>query len=161
METSRNFLIQNVELNWARLDKPVAPFGTDQYELQIATTDKSIADDWSKNKLNVKEKDGKYTVSLKRKAKRQNGDDNGAPRVVNKDKSPYDFSKQGLIGNGSIGNVIVYQYPYEVMGRSGIGASLTAVQIVEHKELSNSVDFDIVGGAEPEFGDDDSSDMLF
>ena len=47
------------------------------------------------------------------------------------------------------------------MGRSGIGASLTAVQIVNKVELSNSVDFDIVGGSEPEFGDDDSSDMLF
>jgi hypothetical protein len=161
METSRNFLIQNVELNWARLDKPVAPFGTEQYELQIATTDKGIAGDWSKNHLNVKEKDGKFVVSLKRKATRADGSSNGEPRVVNADKTPYDFSKQGLIGNGSIGNVIVYQYPYEVMGRKGIGSSLTAVQIVEHKELSQSVDFDIVGSDEPQFDDSDSSDELF
>lgn len=160
METSRNFLIQNVELNWARLDKPVAPFGTDQYELQIATTDKSIANDWSQNHLNVKEKDGKFTVSLKRKALKANGDTNGAPRVVNADKSPYDFTQQGLIGNGSIGNVIVYQYPYEVMGRKGIGNSLTAVQVVKHEQLSQSVDFDVVGD-EPTFDDSDSSDDLF
>jgi len=160
METSRNFIIKDVELNWARLDKPVAPFGTDQYELQIATTDKATASDWSKNHLNVKEKDGKFVVSLKRKAKRANGDDNGAPRVVNKDKSPYDFTKQGLIGNGSTGNVIVYQYPYEVMGNKGIGASLTAVQIVNHVELSNSVDFDVVGGSEESSSIEDSVDLF-
>jgi len=160
METSRNYLIANVELNWARLDKPVNPFGTEQYELQIATKDSKVAKDWSANNLNVKEKDGVYTVSLKRKAKRQDGQDNGAPRVVNKDKSPYDFAKQGLIGNGSIGNVIVYQYPYDVMGRKGIGASLTAVQIVEHKELSNSVDFDIVGDVAEESNQPSSMDLF-
>jgi len=160
METSRSYLIQNVELNWARLDKPVAPFGTDQFELQIATTDKSVANEWSSNHLNVKEKDGKHTVSLKRKAVKADGSPNGAPRVVNGDKSPYDFESQGLIGNGSVGNVIIYQYPYEVMGKKGIGNSLTAIQVVKHVALTNSVDFDVVGGVDEPSFESESVDLF-
>ena len=28
LTSPRNFLVSNVELNWARLDQPVSPFGT-------------------------------------------------------------------------------------------------------------------------------------
>ena len=38
LTSPRNFLVSNVELNWARLDQPVSPFGAAQWELQIATT---------------------------------------------------------------------------------------------------------------------------
>ena len=126
----RNFFIKNVQLNWARLDKPVSPFGTEQYELQVATTDKKYAAELKANHFNVKEKDGVYTVALKRKARKANGEDNGAPKVLNADLSPFSFDEH-LIGNGSVGNVKVYQYPYDVMGRKGVGSSLTAVQIVD------------------------------
>ena len=43
MDKPRNFLISNVELNWARLDDAVSPFGTPQWELQVATTDAAQA----------------------------------------------------------------------------------------------------------------------
>ena len=67
---ARNYRIDNVELNWAKLAKPVNPFGTEQWELQIATTDKAIADSWSQNHLTVKQDktdSSKFTVSLKEK----------------------------------------------------------------------------------------------
>ena len=57
----RNYRIDNVELNWAKLTKPVSPFGVMQYELQIATTDKTVADEWSANHLNVKSELDKET----------------------------------------------------------------------------------------------------
>ena len=59
----RNYKIMGVELNWARLDQPVNPFGTPQWELQIATTDANVAKELSDNHLNVKEKDDKFVVS--------------------------------------------------------------------------------------------------
>ena len=59
----RNYKIMGVELNWARLDQPVNPFGTPQWELQVATTDANVAKELSDNHLNVKEKDGKFVVS--------------------------------------------------------------------------------------------------
>lgn len=141
----RNYLIADVELNWARLQSPINPFGTDIYELQIATTDKAKAEELKANHFNVKERDGKFVVSLKRNAQKRDGTDNGKVRVVDAAKAPLDAN----IGNGSRGNVIVWQYPYETMGRKGVSGSLTAVQVTELVEYSaGGVDFDIVGGGE-------------
>lgn len=148
MENPRNYLIQDVELNYPRLDQPVNPFGTEQYELQIATTDKAKAQELKDNHLNVKEKDGVYTVSLKRKARKQNGEDNGKVRVVNSNKEAFEDVRS--IGNGSRGNVILFQYPYDTMGRKGVASSLTAVQITDHVVYTpqGSVDFDVIATAE-------------
>ena len=147
MDQPRNYRIDGVEMNWAKLDKPVNPFGTEQYELQIATTDAAKAEEWKANHMNVKEKDGKFVVSLKRKAKKADGSDNGPVRVVDAQLKPIENLRG--IGNGSMGNVILFQYPYEAMGRKGIASSLTAVQITELVEYSGSggVDFDVVGDA--------------
>ena len=49
LTSPRNYMVSNVELNWARLDQPVSPFGAAQWELQIATTDKAVADDLKAN----------------------------------------------------------------------------------------------------------------
>tara|TARA_B100001113_G_C20874831_1_gene519952 strand:- start:136 stop:630 length:495 start_codon:yes stop_codon:yes gene_type:complete len=142
---ARNYRIDNVELNWAKLSKPVNPFGTEQWELQIATTDKAIADTWSSNHLNVKQDkvdSTKFTVSLKRKAVKANGDANSAVRVVDSSAVALPHDKIAQIGNGSIGNVIVYQYPYSTAGREGIANSLTAVQVTDFKEYAAPVDFE-------------------
>ena len=153
MEKPRNYLISDVTLNWARLDKPQNPFGTEQYELQIATTDAAKAEELRANHLNVKEKEaGTFTVSLKRKAKRADGSDNGKVQVVGTKAS--DVIDVRTIGNGSKGNVIIWQYTYEAMGRSGIASSLTKVQIVDLVEYTgaNDVDFEMQPDADlPDF----------
>ena len=153
MEKPRNYLISDVTLNWARLDKPQNPFGTEQYELQIATTDAAKAEELRANHLNVKEKEaGTFTVSLKRKAKRADGSDNGKVQVVGTKAS--DVIDVRTIGNGSKGNVIIWQYPYEAMGRSGIASSLTKVQVVDLVEYTgaNDVDFEMQPDADlPDF----------
>ena len=144
---ARNYRIDNVELNWAKLSKPVNPFGTEQWELQIATTDKAIADTWSSNYLNVKQDkmdSTKFTVSLKRKAVKANGDANYAVRVVDSSAVALPHEKISQIGNGATGNVIVYQYPYKQAGREGIANSLTAVQVIDFKEYTAPVDFEPV-----------------
>ena len=147
MDKPRNFLISDVELNWARLDTPINPFGTEVYELQIATTDSAKADDLKANHFNVKEKDGVFSVSLKRNALKRDGSDNGKVRVVDADKMPMENTRS--IGNGSTGNVIVWQYPYDQAGRKGVSGSLTAVQVTNLVEYNaGGIDFDIVGGGE-------------
>ncbi len=138
MEKARNYKIESVELNWARLDTPVNPFGTEQYELQIATTDKKVAKELTANHFNVKEKDGKFTVGLKRKVLKADGSTNGKVRVLNADLSPMENTRE--IGNGSIGNVVVFQYPYEAMGRKGIASSLTAVQVTTLTKYEGGAD---------------------
>ena len=147
MNDPRNYRIDDVELHYAKLDKPVSPFGTAQWELMIATDDAAKAEEWKKNHLKVKEKDGKYVVSLKRKTTKANGDDNGPVRVVNADLSP--FNERNSIGNGTKGNVILFQYPWDNMGRTGIATSLTAVQITDFKRFTPSaggMDFTAVEG---------------
>ena len=149
MDKPRNFLISDVELNWARLDTPVSPFGAPQWELQVATTDAAKAADLKANHMNVKEKDGKFTVSLKRKAMKADGTAMEAVRVVDATKMP--IENRSSIGNGSRGNVIVWQAAYDTAGRSGISNSLTAVQVTELVEYTpGGVDFDIVEGSAPE-----------
>ena len=138
----RNYRIDNVELNWAKLDQPVSPFGTLQWELQIATTDKAKAKELKDNYFNVKEKDGKFVVSLKRKAIKSDGTENNPVRVVDGSLEPIDAKK---LGNGSTGNVIVYQYPYETAGRKGIASSLSGVQVTELVEYNPSASgFDVI-----------------
>lgn len=150
MDQPRNVRIDDLELNWAKLDKPVSPFGTAQYELQIVFPEARKAE-MEANHLTtkpVKDRAGFLAVSLKRKAFKADGTDNGPVRVV--DANKVEMTDTRGIGNGSIGNVILFQYPYSNSGRSGIATSLTAVQItsLEAYTGSNSVDFDVVGGTE-------------
>lgn len=144
MEKPRNHLISNVTLNWVRLDKPQNPFGTEQYEVQIETKDPAKAAELTANHMNVKEKEtGIFTVSLKRKAKRADGSDNGKVEVVGTKAS--EVIDVRTIGNGSQGNVIVWQYPYDAAGRQGIATSLTKIQITDLKVYANdSIDFEMI-----------------
>ena len=155
----RNYLISNVTLNWARLDTPMtSPFGGPaNWELQISTTDKAVADEMSANHLNVKEKDGVFTVSLRRKSVKADGSPMDPVRVVDANKAPVEGSERRRIGNGSVGNVIVWQAPYNSPRGSGVSNSLTAVQVTKLEEYAGStgVDFDVVST------DDSSEAPLF
>jgi hypothetical protein len=148
MEKPRNYILNDVEVNWPHLVTPQSPFGTSQYEIQIATTDGDKAAELIANHIPMKEKDGKFVASLKRKEFKANGESNGKVRVVDNNKQPLDAS---IIGNGSVANIILFQMPYDRAGRQGIMSSLTAIQVTDLVEFSgsNSVDFEMVGGMEP------------
>lgn len=149
LTSPRNYLIKDVELNWARLDTPVEnPFGgPNAWEVQIATSDKKQAKELTEAGLNMKEKDGQYVANLRRKSIRADGQAMEPVRVVDAQKQVMDGMERRKIGNGSRGNVIIWQAPYAAMGRSGISNSLTAVQVTKLEEYSgeSGLDFDIVG----------------
>ena len=153
----RNYRIDNVELNWAKLDadKPVSPFGTSQWEVQIATTDSAVAEEWKKNHLNVKEKDGKFMVGLKKKAVKADGNPAQPVKVVDGKLQPLDSR---TIGNGSTGNVILFQRPYEMQGRKGVSTMLTGVQVTGLVEYAPQGDFSVV---EAKASDDDFEAPIF
>ena len=157
LDKPRNYTMTGMELNWAKLATPTSPFGQPIYEIQAATSDAAKAQELRDNFFNVKEQDGKFTVSLKRSATRKDGSDNGKVRVVDGAKMPLDGSK---IGNGSTGNIIVWQYGYNQAGRSGVSASLTAVQVTDLVEYTGGgADFDVV--AEAPSSSEVSEDTLF
>jgi len=148
MSTTTTKIIDNCSFFWAKLDKPVNPFGSgDAWELQIRTDDVMVAEDWQMKSLNVKskEEDGKmvYYVNLKRWAKSPStGKTYEPPKVLDGAKEPVDPS---IVGNGSKGKVKVYQYEWSKGARKGITSIMVAVQVldlVEYKPEA-SVDFDV------------------
>ena len=149
MSYPQTLILRDVEARWPKLAGEVAPtnnFGTQAWELQIATTDIEKAAEMRAANLKVKEKeeDGKtvFTANLSRKGTTSKGP-NSPVKVVDASLQPVDPSK---IGNGSKVNVNLWQYEYSYAGRSGIGTSLTGVQVVELVEYNGagSVDFDAI-----------------
>jgi len=148
----RTVIVRDVELYWAKLVKPVEPFGTLQWELQMRTRNKNVAKQWKEDfYLNTKtEEDDEgvfYKTNVKRKALKKDGDQNTAPDVLDNAKAAIDGNK---VGNGSIGNVMLFQYPYDVGGRKGVASILSKVQVTDLKEYtpSTETDFDVIGDAE-------------
>ena len=165
----REYMISDVTINYPKLDKPVNPFGAEQYELQIATADeakvKELEDNFimfrRKDGSLVKNDDGMYTSSLKRKAMMANGENNGKVQVVNADLTPMESIT--TIGNGSKANVIVFQYNYDTAGRKGVASSLTRIQITDHVIYAptGGVNFEAVGSLEPKATTQGSPSDLF
>jgi len=68
----RTEIIRNAELHWAKLVKPVEPFGTLQWELQMRTRDKDEAKKWKEDfYLNVKTEEDDSGVFYKTNVKRK------------------------------------------------------------------------------------------
>ena len=139
-------LITDVTLNWAKLEQPIINVfnATPQWELQMVTDSKQEADRWANElSLNVKDLDGSFAVNLRRNAVKKDGSQNDPVRLVDAKKNPMDSRK---IGNGSKGNVIIYQDNYDFAGKTGVYTILAAVQVIDLVEFSggSDIDFDIV-----------------
>jgi len=148
---SRNFELNGVTLNWARLHEPQNPFGTEQYELQVAFKSPDAAEALRKQFFDVKEKDGEFFIRLNRKVYDSKGQEKRKPIVQNADGTPFDFQAQ-LIGNGSTGNVTVYQYNYDQKGRKGVANQLDKVVItnlIPYTPQGEVVSFEIEPSATP------------
>lgn len=132
-------ILKNVELFFAKLNpsKPNARFDKENptWEVQIRTRDKAQAKQWKDMDIRVKpDEDDEgifYKASLKKKSKKRDGTDQNPVSVVAGDLSPIDVDK---IGNGSVANVRVYQYEYNVNGTAGIATMLMAVQVTTLRE---------------------------
>ncbi len=152
IDEKRTVIIRDAELHWAKLVKPVEPFGTLQWELQMRTADKEEAEKWKKEfYLTVKTEDGDdgtyYKANVKRKAIKKDGDQNTPPDVLDGAKKPIDGNS---VGNGSVGNVMLFQFPYEMQGRKGVSSILSKVQVTDLKvyQNSNATDFDVIDTGE-------------
>ena len=148
----RTIIIRDAELHWAKLNKPVEPFGTLQWELQMRTRDKDTAKSWKDDYyLTTKtEEDDEgvfYKTNVKRKAIKKDGDPNTPPDVLDGAKKPIDGNS---VGNGSVGNVMLFQYPYDMQGRKGVASILSKVQVTDLKEYtpSSSTGFDVIESEE-------------
>jgi hypothetical protein len=136
---NNTIILSNVELFFAKLDpaNPNSRFDKENptWEVQIRTKDKAVAKFWKDQNLRVtpdENDDGVfYRSNLKKKSKKRDGSDMAAVNVVAGDLSPVDPS---TIGNGSIANLSVFQYDYNVSGKEGIASMLMGVQITTLNE---------------------------
>lgn len=143
---TQNILVNDLEFNWARLSTAYKnQFGGENYEMQVvAAADRKEELEAIFCKEAKMTEDGRISFNLKRKATKANGEANSKVRVVDAQRNELDASK---IGNGSKGNVIVWQYDYEFAGSKGMTTSLTAVQVTDlvvYEGSAGSVDFDVV-----------------
>jgi len=138
---NQTVIISNAELFFAKLDpaSPNASFNRDNptWEVQIRTRDKATAKGWKDMNLRVQPKEDDdgiyYAANLKKKSKKRDGSDMAPVNVVAGDLSPIDPK---TLGNGSIGNLSVYQYEYNVNGSKGIASMLMGVQITTLNEYT-------------------------
>jgi len=139
-QSNKSSIIRDVNFYYAKLDKPVSPFGTEIYDLQVRFPKHRVAEMSVFGKVREVE-GGDFAVNITRKA--MNAKKQKTPvRIVDTDKNPI----KDLIGNGSTGNVIVYSYPWEVSGRTGVKTILVAVQVTNLIKYvpEASVDFDVL-----------------
>jgi hypothetical protein len=150
-------LIKKAEIHYARLDpkRPNARYNADNptWELQLRTTDPAQAKEWTDLGLNVAplakgkkavdeagvsvagelilDKDGKkqWRVNLQRRSKKRDGEPQTPVVVVNGHLEPVD---PNTIGDGSIANVTVFQYPGKKDPTATV-SMLSQVQLLKHK----------------------------
>jgi len=161
-------ILNNVEIFFAKLDpkRPNATFNKENptWEVQIRTRDKAVAKSWKEMNIGVKpDEDAEgifYKANLKKKSKKRDGTDQNPVNVVGGDLSPIDVNK---LGNGSVGNIRVFQYEYNVNGKQGIATMLMAIQVTELREYApkpredefSMADMKVVKVAENQDVDDD------
>jgi len=161
----RTIIIRDVEFHWAKLDKTVKPFGTERWETQLRTRDEDKAKEMTDMHLTMKKEedsDGSYwKCNVNRNLYKANQDKvpeherekNTPPDVLDGNKQPL----EKLVGNGSIGNVKIFQAPYNFSGRKGVSNVLTAVQVIELEKYkpNTGVDFDVVDAPTAESSSED------
>ena len=126
---------------WASIQSPNTKFEPHRWSINVGNLDaenKAIAE---KDGLNVKtdETKGDY-VTIKRKVKRKDGNDNTPPVIVDAQKRPM----LDLIGNGSKVNVLYTTYEWKYAGKEGVSADLKKVQVVDLITYEEREDFDVV-----------------
>jgi len=132
-------IIRNCELWFAKLDpkRPSAKFNKKNptWECQIRTADKAVKKEWEAMNLPVKavvpDDDSKpyYRVNLRKKSIKEDGEPASPVSVVNSHLEAVDTN---TIGNGSIGNIRIFQYEYTNEGKKGIASVLMGIQLTKH-----------------------------
>lgn len=132
-------ILNNCELWFAKVDpkRPNARFNKKNptWELQLRTTSKEKKKEWEDHKLPVKPiipDDGPsyFRVNLKKKSFKNDGTPSSFVKVIDKKMNEMDPNS---IGNGSIGNVRIFQYEFpKEGGGTGVATVLMGIQVTKH-----------------------------
>jgi len=136
-------IIENCTIFYPRLDpkNPNKRFDPQNpsWEIQIRTTSKAVKDLWISQNLNPKKiipededenplvDEMYWKVNFQRNSFNSKGEPSPCPDVVDGNLDPVDGR---TIGNGSVGNVKLFQYPHQ--DGVGTGSVLMGVQLTKH-----------------------------
>lgn len=129
-------ILNNCKVKWAHVHEPNNNFPPPTWSINVYLNPEQLNAIKAERVPFKTDDEGAY-IQAKRKTKTTEGKDIKPPRVVDINKQP--FAKD--IGNGSICNIILDFYDWEFNKKSGRGAWLNAVQVVEWKEYVGSEDF--------------------
>jgi len=130
-------IINDCEIWFTKLGRPNAAFNKKNptWEAQIRTTSKEVKKQWEAADLGVKaivpdEGETYFRVNLRKKSIKEDGTPASPVNVIDGDMKPVD---PNTIGNGSIGNVRIFQYEYPKEG-GGVGKAsvLMGIQLTKH-----------------------------
>jgi hypothetical protein len=147
---AQNVIVKDLEFFWAKLGKPVDPFGTLQWEMQVRFPKKREEEMEAYGKVKpVDGEKGKLSVNLRKKALKADGSPAQQIEVVD---TKGELIDPRTIGNGSKGNVKLMLRDYEVKGpngkvtKRGTQVMLTKVQVTElvkyEPKSTNDFDYD-------------------
>jgi len=132
-------IIDNCELWYVKLnpEKPEKSRDKDKpdyWTLQIRTTDKAVRDEWKEKNLNPKpvvpdEGEPYFKVNIRRKTVNASGKEADCPDLIDGNLNPID---PDTVGNGSVGNVRIFQYDYQNEFGTGIASVLMGCQLTKH-----------------------------
>jgi len=132
-------ILSDCELWFCKLDpkRPNNKFNKKNptWECQIRTSNKETKKVWESHNLNVKavvpdEGQPYFRVNLRKKSIKEDGDNASPVNVIDGNMGELD---PNTIGNGSIGNVRVFQYEYpKEGGGKGVASVLMGVQVTRH-----------------------------
>jgi hypothetical protein len=132
-------IVKDCELWFCKLDpkRPSAKFNKQNptWEAQIRTTDKAVKKLWEEIGLPVKavvpdEGAPYFRVNLRKKSIKEDGEKASPITVIDGKLREIDPNS---IGNGSIGNVRIFQYEYPRKdGGKGIASVLMGIQVTKH-----------------------------
>jgi hypothetical protein len=151
---SVNYVVKAAKVKWAKVFEPDGTFPPARWSINVYPGD---ADKAALLKLGIQmrtdEKDGGEFFTAKRNVETNKGKKMDPPRVVDGLKRPF----TDPIGNGSVCNVIVNVYPWTFGKKTGMGAWLDAVQVIEHVPYASTerVDFEPVQGQDKGIGAED------
>ena len=134
-------ILRDLTLNYAKVYKSeVNPFGKDQFDIQLEFGKERVEEMSAFGKVRPLP-NGNFALNVARPAKNNKGQKNKI-RVVDSEKNDMTDG----IGNGSVGNVMVYSYDWNVAGKSGRKTILIAVQVTNLVEYNpdTAVDFDLI-----------------
>lgn len=132
-------IISNCELWFAKVNpkRPNNKFNKKNptWEVQIRTEDKAVKKQWEELSLPVKavvpdEGNPYFRVNLRKKSIKEDGEKASPIKVVDGKLQDVDPDS---IGNGSVGNVRIFQYPFtREDGSKGSASVLMGIQLTKH-----------------------------